>query len=63
MPVPKGYREKSAGYPAKKCAPRSFRVKILNSTKRIVVCCPKGKWSGNRCRVGTRGVKVQTKSS
>ncbi len=61
MPVPKGYREKSAGFPAGKCAPGSFRVKVLAKSKRIVTCCPKRMYKNGRCKVGTRGVKIQIK--
>lgn len=61
MPVPKGFRERAAEYPARKCAPRSFRVKILSEDTRIVHCCPRGKFKRGRCRVGTRATKIQTR--
>jgi len=41
---------------------RSFRTVKLPSGKRVVIGCPKGKWSPSkgRCRVGTRGVAKLT---
>lgn len=61
MPVPKGYREKGAGYPARKCASKSFRIKILNGKTRLIVCCPRGSWKRGHCKTGMKATKVQTK--
>lgn len=62
MPVPKGFKEKGAGFPSRKCAPKSFRIKELNGGKtRLVVCCPKGSWKNGRCKRGMKGTKIQTK--
>lgn len=61
MPVPKGFREEAGDYPSSKCAPKSFRVKILSETKRIIVCCPQGSWSHGRCSTGMKETKMQTK--
>lgn len=61
MPVPKGFRERPADFPSGKCAPGSFRVKVLSRDKRILVCCPRGQFRKGRCRVGTRATKIQTR--
>jgi len=41
--------------PKSRCAAGSFRTKKLPKGRRLVVCCPKGSWTGRRCKVGTRG--------
>ena len=38
---------------SKKCARGSFRT-IRRGKKRIVICCPKGKFKDGRCTVGTK---------
>lgn len=35
-----------------KCAKRSFRTKAVSKNTRLIVCCPKGYYSKNRCRSG-----------
>lgn len=40
-----------------KCAPGSFRTGKVGKT-RIVVCCPKGKWSKKRSKRGQKACKV-----
>lgn len=46
-----------------RCAPRSFRMKTLSRKHKIVICCPKGKWSrrAGRCKVGMKTQSVLTK--
>ena len=61
MPVPKGYKEKPAGFPMTQCAPGSIRVKVVNKKTRVIVCCPKGKFKNGSCKVGTRATRIQTK--
>jgi len=63
MPVPKGFVEKKLDFPVSRCAAKSFRIKVLNKDRRILICCPKGKWDAKRerCRVGTRGTKMQVR--
>jgi hypothetical protein len=61
MPVPKGYKEKPAGFPMSRCAQKSIRVKKVNSTTRVLVCCPKGHYKNGRCKVGTRATRIQKK--
>jgi hypothetical protein len=63
MPVPKGFSEKKAGFPKIRCDKRSFRVKILDKDRRLIICCPRGGWNkkSGACRVGTRAVAVQTR--
>jgi hypothetical protein len=63
MPVPKGFTEKATDFPTSKCAPGSFRVKVVSKAHRLLICCPKGKWNAKRkrCRVGTRATKSQTR--
>jgi hypothetical protein len=49
MPIPKGT-----------CAPKSIRsITSKYGRARILVCCPRGKWGGKRCRVGMRSVEVK----
>lgn len=47
----------------KRCAPGSFRTKAIAKGGRLVVCCPKGKWSrkSGRCKVGMRAQSVLTR--
>lgn len=45
----------------KLCAKGSFRTKVLSKTRSLVICCPKGKWSGSKCRVGTRAQSMTWK--
>ena len=40
-----------------KCAKGSFRT-VVQGKARIVICCPKGKFSGGRCEVGTRAQAI-----
>lgn len=40
-----------------KCAKGSFRTGKVGKT-RIVVCCPKGKWSAKRAKRGLKACKV-----
>jgi len=63
MPVPKGFKERKLKFPSEKCDSRSFRIKVQTKNRRIVICCPKGEWNAKRkrCRVGTRGVSLQTR--
>ena len=63
MPVPKGFKERPADFPMSRCARKSIRVKELTKDKRILICCPKGKYDAKRkrCRVGTRATRVQTR--
>jgi len=61
MAVPKGYVESSAGFPISRCAKRSIRVKKISSRKRLLICCPSGKFKNGRCKVGTRATKIQVK--
>lgn len=61
MAVPKGFKEKSAGFPISRCDKRSIRVKKLSKSKRLLTCCPTGKFKSGRCRVGTRATKIQVK--
>ncbi len=65
MPVPKGFREKAADFPASKCDQRSFRIKTISGDTRLVVCCPRNRWNAKRkrCTVGTRATKIQTRIS
>ena len=45
----------------KLCAPESFRTKPLIGAKRgtkLVVCCPRGKYSRGRCRAGMRAQSI-----
>lgn len=62
MPVPKGFRERKVGRPTR-CAKGSYRIKVLSKHRRLVVCCPAGKWMPRkkRCRVGIRAVAMQTR--
>jgi hypothetical protein len=60
-----------AAYRHKRLAPprrfdkRSFRVKTLSRRKKLVVACPKGKWSPKSrwCKVGMRAQAVLTKKN
>jgi hypothetical protein len=61
MAVPKGYVETSAGFPISHCSRKSIRVKKLSARKRLLVCCPSGKFKNGRCKVGTRATKIQVK--
>jgi hypothetical protein len=61
MAIPKGFKEKSAGFPISRCSPRSIRVKKLSAKKRLLICCPTGHFSKGRCKVGTRATKIQVK--
>lgn len=58
MPIPKGFREYPAGLPISRCARTSIRTKIISTNKRVLICCPKGKFKNGRCRVGTRATKI-----
>lgn len=62
MPVPRGFRERKVGRPTR-CAAGSYRTKVLSKNRRLVVCCPAGKWKPRkkRCSVGTRVVTMQTR--
>ncbi len=46
----------------KKCARGSFRMKEIGGGKKLVICCPKGKWNRRRqrCKVGTRAQSILT---
>ncbi len=46
--------------PKTKFDKRSFRTKKLTKGRRLVIGCPKGKWSPkkSRCKVGTRAQKL-----
>jgi hypothetical protein len=55
--VTKNYVRKRQFSP-KKCAPGSFRTKTISATTKLVVCCPRGKWSRGRCKVGTRAQSI-----
>jgi len=48
----KRYRQVSP----KKFDPRSFRIKEVDEDIKLVIGCPKGKWSPKikRCKVGTK---------
>lgn len=50
--VTKGYIRERQMMPAK-CAKKSFRT-IQRRDLKLVVCCPKGKFSRGACRVGMR---------
>lgn len=39
--------------PPSRCAKSSFRTKSLVRGRKLVICCPKGKWRARRCTVGT----------
>jgi hypothetical protein len=60
MPAPKGFRERKIGRPTR-CARGSYRIKTISKNKRLVICCPAGKWMPRkkRCTVGTRAVAIQ----
>jgi len=55
--VPKGCRKLA---PKSKFDPRSFRWIKRGENVKILIACPKGKWSArtSRCRVGTRAYEV-----
>lgn len=55
----KGYRTKRL-MPKRACASGSFRTKKLSARTRLIVCCPRGKWSARskRCRVGMTGYEI-----
>lgn len=38
--------------------PRSFRTVSPNEDVRITIGCPKGEWSGKKCRVGTEAQRI-----
>lgn len=61
--VPKGFKVSAGSYPISKCAKKSIRSNIVSSKKRILTCCPSGKFKNGRCRVGTRSTKILTKVS
>lgn len=65
MPVPKGFRESPGDIKSTSCDRRSFRVKVLSRNKRVVICCKAGSWDEKRqrCKVGTRAAKIQTRIS
>lgn len=53
----KGYRTKRL-MAKRACARGSFRTKKLSARTRLIVCCPRGKWSRKHCRVGMKGYEV-----
>lgn len=57
MPVSKGWKRKKLASWRKVCDPRSLRT-VKSGKAKILVCCPKGKWSRSRCKVGTRAVSI-----
>lgn len=54
MPIPKGYKHKKLGK-SSSCAAGSFR-RVRSGKALVTVCCPKGKWKGERCRVGMKAI-------
>lgn len=47
MPIPKW------------CDPKSIRT-VKSGKARVLVCCPKKKWKGGHCIVGTRAIEVRS---
>jgi hypothetical protein len=52
VPIPKGFRERKLS--TVRCDKRSFRTKHISKGRRLLICCPVGKFKKGRCRVGTR---------
>lgn len=49
--------ERNGALTKAQCHPKSFRW-IKRGTAWILICCPKGEWRRDRCRVGTRAYKI-----
>lgn len=58
MPIPRGYRRKKIVKSWRRsCAPGSIRT-VKSGKARVLICCPKGKFSRGRCKVGTRAIAI-----
>ena len=44
-----------------KCDPKSFRTKKVALGKKVVICCPKGEYKRDKCRVGTMAQSILKK--